>query len=109
MNYLLDFLQSFTHILPMSILLFLPYFIPYFLHYYLVHSYIAIETNINTQFQTFEKIFLKSFSLLKIPSLLNIETYQLPLKSLTLGANGCCQVEGTSPVLETLGIGLEEI
>lgn len=33
----------------------------------------------------------------------------LPLKSLTLGANGCSQREATSAVLETLGRGLEEI
>lgn len=51
--------------MPISIFLFLPHCIPDFLHYYLVNSYIAIQTNINILFQTFEQIFLKSFSLFR--------------------------------------------
>lgn len=56
MNY---FLISFFYVnsLPISIFLFLPYFISDFLHY-LVHFYLAIQTNINTFFQTSEQIFL---------------------------------------------------
>lgn len=95
MNFLLDsfnlLLTSFVHFNS-----FLAWLYSLLSQFYLVHSYIAIEININTPFQTLEKIFLKSFSLLRTSSLLNSETYQLPLKSLILGVNG-------------LGRGLEEI